>query len=405
MMSIGLQNVGTEIHRKNILRLSALVALVLGLALPVYSASGPQQISGSNEFFIYIGSSKSERTESKGIYVYRFNPSRGELTSLGMVRVTNPAFLAVPPSQRFLYAVNQTPDYDTSAVTAFAIDRATGQLTLLNQVPSRGANPVYALVDKTGRYVVIANYIGGSVATFPLLDDGRLGQAAAFVQYSGASMINHPERPKGSYPHSIDISPDNRFALVTALGLDRLFIYHFDQEHGSLSDNDPPTVDLPPGSGPRHIAFDKTGKHVYVVNETRGTVTVFSYNAAHGALRALQTISTLPKAFKGVNASAEIEVYPTGKFLYASNRGPDSIAVFAIESSKGTLKPIQNVPTQGKGPGNFQIDPTGSYLFVANENSNNVVVFRIDPKTGSLTSTGQQFRVPCPQNIVFVGIE
>jgi len=389
---------------KTIRRLSVLILLLSALVLPVSSLAGPRKVSANDEFFIYIGSSKSERTDSKGIYVYRFKAGTGQLTSLGLVKVMNPAFLAVHPSRRFLYAVNQTADYDTSAVTAFAMDRTTGELTLLNQVSSRGANPVYVMLDKTGRYALIANYIGDTVAAFPLLDDGRLGEASAFVQYSESS-VNHPERPKGAFPHSIDLSPDNRFALVTALGLDKLFVYRFDQARGSLAQNDIPFFSVAPGGGPRHIAFDPSGKHVYSMNETAGTVTVFSYNAADGGLHELQTISTLPKDFKDKNASAEIEVYPSGKFLYASNRGHDSIAVFAIEPKKGTLRPVENVPTQGKAPGNFQFDPTGSYLFVANENSNNVVVFRVDPKVGRLSSTGQVLEVPCPQNMVFVPIE
>ena len=387
---------------KTIRRLSALIVLLSALALPVTGVAAHREVSANDEFFVYIGSSKSERTDSKGIYIYRFKA--GQLTPLGLVKIMNPAFLAVHPNRRFLYTVNQTADYDTSAVTAFAIDRTTGGLTLLNQVSSRGANPVYVLLDKTGRYALVANYIGDSVAAFPLLEDGRLGEASAFVQYSESS-VNHPERPKGAYPHSIDISPDNRFALVTALGLDKLFVYRFDQARGSLAQNDIPFFSVAPGGGPRHIAFDPSGKHVYSMNETAGTVTVFAYNAAEGGLRELQTISTLPKDFKGKNASAEIAVYPSGKFLYASNRGHDSIAVFAVEPQKGTLTPIENVPTQGNAPGNFQFDPTGSYLFVANENSNNVVVFRVDPKAGRLSRTGQVLEVPCPQNMVFVATE
>jgi 6-phosphogluconolactonase len=388
---------------RTIHRISTLLVLLLALA-PLPCLSGAKKLPARGEFFVYIGTSKSERTPSKGIHIYRFRPGTGELTSLGLVEVKNPAFLAVHPNLRFLYAVNQMPDYETSAVTAFAIDRSTGKLTLLNQVSSHGANPVYVLLDKTTRYALIANYIGHTVATFPVLDDGRLGEASAVVKYADWSP-NHPERPKGAYPHSIDLSPDNRFALVTALGLDKLYIYRFDPGHGSLAPSDPPFVNLPAGSGPRHIAFDPKGNYVYSMNETAGSVSVFSYNAADGTLSEIQTISSLPKDFKGQNASAEIEVYPTGKFLYASNRGHDSIEVFAVDSRKGTLTPVENVPSQGKAPGNFQIDPTGSYLFVANENSNNVVIFHIEPKLGRLTPTGQTLEVPCPQNMVFVPVE
>lgn len=402
--SYGLLKARGESNIITIRRLATLLVLSLALTSPGPCVGGSGKVSAGDEFFVYIGSSKSERTASKGIYTYRFRAGTGQLTSVGLVKITNPAFLALHPNHRFLYTVNQTADYATSAVTAFAIDRATGGLTLLNQVSSHGANPVYVLLDKTKRYALVANYIGHNVATFPVLEDGRLGDASDVVQYTDSS-VNHPERPKGAFPHSIDVSSNNRFAIVTALGLDKLFVYRFDSSHGSLVQNDPPFVSLAPGAGPRHIAFDPRGKYVYSMNETAGTVTVFSYNAANGTLSERQTISTLPKDFKGNNASGEIEVHPTGKFLYASNRGHDSIAVFAVESKKGTLTPIESVPTQGKAPGNFQIDPTGSYLFVANENSDTVVVFRIDSNLGRLTPTGHVLEVPCPQNMVFLAVE
>jgi 6-phosphogluconolactonase len=365
---------------------------------------GYEAAPAKNEFFVYVGSSKSERTASKGIYIYRFNAGSGQLSPAGLVKVLNPAFLALHPNHRFLYTVNQTADEARSAATSFTVDRTTGGLTLLNQVSSKGANPVYILLDKTLKYALVANYLGDTVATFPVFGDGRLGEAAAVVRYTGSS-VHHPERPKGVFPHSIDVSADNRFAIVTALGLDRLYVYRFDPAHGSLTENMPSYFSLAPGAGPRHIAFHPNGMYVYSMNETAGNVTVLAYNAADGTLQERQAISSLPMDFKGKNASAEVEVYPTGKFLYASNRGHDSIAVFAVDPEKGTLSLIEIVPSQGKAPGNFQIDPTGKYLFVANEDSDTVVLYRIDPSDGRLTPTGQVLQVPCPQNMVFLGTE
>ena len=394
---------GIRKMRTRVLRYSSALLLTL-LALPVLRIGWASSAPPSDEFFLYIGSSKSERTPSKGIYTYRFKASTGEIASPGLVKVLDPAFLAIHPNHRFLYAVNQSPDAEASGVTSFTIDRKTGGLTLLNQVSSHGANPVYVLLDKTQKYALVANYFGHSVATFPLLADGRLGEAAAVVTYT-ESGPNHPERAKGVFPHSIDLSSDNRFAIVTGLGVDKLFVYKFDPSSGSLIANHPPFFALPPGAGPRHIAFDPKGKFVYTMSEVKGIVTVLSYHAADGSLSEVQSISSLPKDFKGENASAEIEVSPDGKFLYASNRGPDSIALFAVDSGKGTLTPIEIVSSHGKFPNNFSFDPTGSFLFVANEHSDNVVVFRVDRKTGRLTPTGQELQVPCPQNIVFLATQ
>jgi len=235
---------------------------------------------------------------------------------------------------------------------------------------------------------------------FPVLKDGRLGEAVAFVQHHGSS-VNH-ERQLGPHAHMINVTPDNRFALAADLGLDQLLVYRFDATNGSLAPNDPPFGKVNPGLGPRHFAFHPDGKYVYVISEMGSAITTFSYSARDGNLQEIETVSTLPKDFKGKNYCAEIAVHPSGKFLYASNRGHDSIAVLAIDAAKGALTPIEHVSTQGKTPRNFAIDPTGSYIFAANQDTNNIVIFRIDPKSGRLTPTGEMVEVGSPVCVTFV---
>jgi 6-phosphogluconolactonase len=241
------------------------------------------------------------------------------------------------------------------------------------------------------------------VAVFRVLKDGRLGEASAFVQHVGSSV--NPERQKEPHAHSINLSPDNRFAIAADLGLDRLLVYRFDAAKGTLAANTPAFAKVNPGSGPRHLAFHPSGRFAYVISEMQSTVSAFAYDTAGGVLRELQTTSTLPKDFSGENDTAEVQVHLSGKFLYGSNRGHDSIAVFAIDAAQGTLTSIERVPTQGKMPRNFGIDPTGSYLWAANQGSDNLVVFRIDPQTGRLTPTGQVLEVASPVCVKFVAVE
>jgi len=358
-----------------------------------------------DSYLIYVGTYTGPA--SKGIYAFRFDPASGKSTSLGlMVETTNPSFLAIDPSHRYLYAANEVGDYKgerSGGVSSFAIDHKTGKLTFLNEVSSRGAGPCHVALDKTGKYVLVANYDGGGVAVFPVLPDGRLGEASAVVQHSGHGP--NTERQEGPHAHEIQLTRDNRFAIATDLGLDELLVYHFDVAKGTLTANDPPFAKVEPGAGPRHFALHPSGKFVYSLNEMGGSVTGFAYDARKGALSSLQTISSLPKDFKGKNDAAEIVAYASGRFLYASNRGPDNIAVFAIDPAKGTLKLVEHVPTKGKTPRNFGIDPTGGFLFVANEESNNIVVFRVDPATGRLTDTGQVLDVPSPVCVVFIAAE
>jgi 6-phosphogluconolactonase len=381
--------------------------LLLTLLILVMSSVAAASPASKEKYFVYVGTYTAEGSSSKGIYAYRYDPSASTLTPIGLVaESTNPSFLAVHPNHRFLYAVNETGDYKgqkSGAITAFSIDHRTGKLTQLNQVASGGADPCYITVDKTGKYVLVANYTGGSISAFPVLADGRLGDGSAFIQHTGHG--TNPKRQEGPHAHSIDLSPDNRFAIVDDLGLDETLVYKFDSAKGSLTLNDPPFAKAAPGAGPRHFAFHPNGKFGYVLDEMGSTVSAFSYDDAGGVLHPLQTISSLPKGFAGQNDAAEIEVHPAGKFLYASNRGHDSIAVFAIDQKQGILTPIEYVPTKGASPRNFAIDPTGELILAENEKSDNVVVFRIDPQTGCLTPTGKVLDISQPVCVKFVPLD
>jgi len=353
----------------------------------------------------YIGT-YTEGTNSKGIYAFRYDAASGQVTMIGLAaETTNPSFVAVHPNGRFLYAVNELKNYkgpNSGGVSAFAVDRATGKLTFLNELPSLGADPCYIIVDKEGKHVLVANYTGGSVAVFPIKDDGSLGEASAFVQHTGHG--TNPQRQEGPHAHSIDLSPGERFAYVDDLGLDETLIYKYDSAKGTLTPNDPPFAKLDPNTGPRHFALRPDGRFAYVVGEMGHTVTVFANDLKKGSLEKLQTISTLPADFSGRNDDAEIEVHPSGKFLYASNRGHESIAVYAIDPAKGTLTLVEITPTGGNEPRSFEIDPTGKLLFAENQKSDDIVVFKIDQKTGKLTATGQKLDVASPICVKFLKV-
>jgi 6-phosphogluconolactonase len=375
-------------------------ALMLSAILTAHATPAPKQ----GKYLFYVGTYTQDGSQSKGIYAYSLDPSTGQATSLGLAaETTNPSFVALAPSGQYLYAVNEVGNYkgpNSGGVSAFSVDRATGKLTFINEVASRGADPCYIIVDKSGKYVLVANYTGGSVAVFPILEGGKLGEATAFVQHTGHGA--DPKRQEGPHAHSIDLSPDNRFAFVDDLGLDEVLVYKFDASKGTLTPNDPPFTKLDAGAGPRHFVLHPSGKFAYVVAEMQSTVTALSVDLKAGTLQRLQTLSTLPKDFKGENDDAEVHVHPNGKFLYTSNRGHDSIVVYAIDPAKGTLTVIDHVPTQGKIPRSFEIDPTGKFLFAENEKSNNIVIFRIDEKTGRLTATGQKLEVSEPVCVKFV---
>ena len=391
--------------------------LLLSLVTVTMSAA---KDSPKDKYLLFVGTYTQK--ESKGIYAYRFDAASSELTALGVAaETTNPSFLKIDPSHRFLYAVNEVQKYkgaDSGAVSAFAINRQTGKLSLLNEVASRGADPCYIALDKTGKYVLVANYTGGNVAVFPIHADGRLGESSAVLQDTG-TLGPVKERQEAPHSHWIEASAHNRFVYVSDLGLDRVLIYRFDATNGTLTKREaavaksgsgsPNASDffsatLAPGTGPRHAAFSGNGNFMYVLGELDSTVTVFA-NDARETFRSVQRISALPAGFSGHNDAAEIAIHPNGKYLYTSNRGHDSIALFSIDSRTGTLTLVDHFPTRGKAPRDFEIDPTGKFLLVANQDSNNIVVFRIDPNSGALTPTGQTLHVPSPVCLKFMAVE
>jgi 6-phosphogluconolactonase len=375
------------------------VSVLVGVAFPqLVGAKGGQLI-------VYVGTFTG--ASSKGIYAWRFDSISGRMEALGLVaEASRPSFLVVHPNRRFLYAVGRPTSpggAGIGVVLAYAVDKATGSLKLLNTTSSRGVDPTYLSVDRKGENLLVANYNSGSVAVFPILKDGSLSEPSEFIQYSGSSV--HPQRQQGPHSHAINLSPDNRFAFVADLGLDRLFVYRFDSQRGKLTPNNPPAAVLNPGAGPRHFTFHPSGRYVYVINEIQSTLTTFSYDARAGALKELQTVTTLPADFTGASTAAEVQVHPNGKFVYSSNRGHDSIAVFSINAGTGKLTLIELVPSQGKIPRNFSIDPSGSWLIVGNQDSNSLATFRIDPKTGKLRPTGQSFEVGTPSCVRFLAVD
>jgi 6-phosphogluconolactonase len=303
----------------------------------------------------------------------------------------------VHPDKQFLLAVNEVNDFggkSSGAVSSFAIDDVRKSLTFQNQQPTHGAAPCHLAIDATGRYVVSANYGGGSVSVHPIRENGMLGVATDFIQHQGSSI--NPQRQQGPHAHSANIDAQNRFVLVCDLGIDRVLIYELDLNEGKLRPNAAqPWARVKSGAGPRHLDFHPNGEIVYVLNEIGSTITTFAWDAERGTLTEIDSISTLPEDFTERNGTADIHVHPSGKFVYSSNRGHDSIAMFAVKDD-GSLAPMGYTPTGGKTPRNFAIDPTGQYLLAANQNTDNIVVFTIDPKNGKLTPTGHVIHVPTP---------
>jgi 6-phosphogluconolactonase len=377
--------------------LAGLAVLVAAWAAAAGTAAGP----AAGKQWVYIGT-YTRPGGSQGIYRCELDLATGALTPPALVaEAVNPSFLAFHPNGKNLYAVGEVSTLNgqrTGGVSAFAIDAETGKLTHLNQQPSRGAGPCHVTVDRTGKAVLVANYGGGSAAVLPVQDAGRLGAATAFVQHEGKGP--NPKRQEGPHAHSVNLDAANRFAVVADLGLDKLLVYRFDPAKGTITPNDPPALELAPEAGPRHFAFHPDGKRAYVINEMDSTLTACDYDAAKGVLTKRQTVSTLPQGFTGNNSTAEVVVHPSGKFVYGSNRGHDSIAAFAIEPD-GSLRPAGHEPTQGRTPRNFNIDPTGTYLIAANQGSDSLVVFRIDPQSGKLTPTGHRAEVKMPVCVKF----
>jgi 6-phosphogluconolactonase len=343
---------------------------------------------------LYVGTYTSSTSE--GIYVYRMDQLSGALKRLGSAKSENPSFLAIDPRKRFLYAVNETT---TGAVSAFRIDRQTFQLEFLNEQPSAGGDPCHLIVDDRSKSLLLANYTGGNVAVLPIQPDGSLGAASDVEQHEGSGPR---EQQKGPHAHCIRLDRYNRRAFAADLGNDKVMIYRFNAGAGKLEPAKQPFASLHQGAGPRHLTLHPNGKYLYVINELDSSITTFRYDAAKGTLTAFESLSTLPRDFVGKSYCADVHVSRSGRFLYGSNRGHNSIVVFGINPSSGRLTLVEHVSTGGNWPRNFTIDPSGRFLLVANQKSDNVVTFRIDSQTGRLTPTGQVTEIPVPVCLQFL---
>ena len=344
------------------------------------------------------------RGDSEGIYAYRYNSADGGMDPLGLVAETpNPSFLGLHPNGKFIYAVNEgDPDSPSEgSISAFVVDTSTGKLTFLNKVDSMGGLPCHVVVDQTGNFVFVANYGGGSVVSYQLEADGSIGEMASLIQHDGSSVLS----PRQDVPHAHEVvlSEDNSHLFVPDLGMDKVVVYQINAETGELTVNDPPAAELAPGAGPRHMAFHPGGRQAYVIGEIDSTITTFDFDPATAAFTSKQVVSTLPEGFDEDTSTAEIEISADGNFVYGSNRGHDSIAVFGVDPEDKTLTFVEHAPIQGRTPRNFVIDPTGAYLFSENQNTNNIVQFSREAATGRLTPTGQVLTdVPSPVCMVFL---
>lgn len=368
--------------------------LVLFLFAACTRPAGPV---AAPDYLVYVGTNVASEQEPT-IFLYRLSAATGALTRVGAYPGgVKPSYLTVAAGRRFLYAVSETETFRGApggGVSAFAVDRRTGGLTLLNQQPSTGASPCYISLDHTGKVAMVANYGGGNVSQLPVQADGQLAAPTATDQHRGSG-----PHPNQTAPHAHCLLPDpaNRYAFAVDLGTDQVLGYRLDPARGQLTRlPGEPAFTAKPGAGPRHLTFAPDGRRAYLINELNSTVTALAYDAAAGHFRELQTVSALPAGYAGTNSCADIHVAPNGRFLYASNRGHNSIAVFAIDATSGTLTLVQHESTQGQTPRNFTLDPAGRLLLVANQNSNNVVTFRVDQQIGRLMPTGQTAEVPSP---------
>jgi 6-phosphogluconolactonase len=378
------------------MRLSLLLALALAFT-PAALAESPKE----GPMWVFVGTYTGKK--SQGIYRVEFDPATGKLGTPELAaKATNPSFLAVHPKRTHLFSVGEVGDAKGKrggGVSSFTLDTKTGELTPINQESSVGAGPCHIVCDKQGKNVLVANYGGGSVAVLPVDESGKLAKASSFAQHTGSSV--NPKRQERPHAHSVNLDAANRFAVVADLGIDKLLVYKYDPSSGTITPNDPPAVDLAPGAGPRHFAFHPNGKWAYTNNELDWTVTALSYDADKGAFTKLNTVSTLPAPHAG-NSTAETVVHPNGKFVYVSNRGHNSIAIFEIDQTTGELKAAGH---QGQGvnvPRNFNIDPTGRWMIVANQAGDSLTVYEIDPTSGQLKPTGQSVEVGSPVCVKFV---
>ena len=345
---------------------------------------------------VYVGTYTNNNT-SEGIYVCNLNLSSGELKKISTIKSTDPAFLAIDRKRKFLYAANEIGTFEgkpTGTISAFSINQKTGELTFLNQQISNGAGPCNVTVDKSGKNVLVANYSAGSVSVIAVKPDGSLGEVTDTVQHQGSSI--NQRRQKEPHAHCIVVDDSNRFAFSADLGTDKVMIYKLDAKKGKITPNSQAFAPIKPGSGPRHFAIHPKSNYAYVINELSSSLTTFAFDKTAGTLKELQTVPTIPSDFTGTSYCADVHVHPSGKFVYGSNRGHDSIVSFAIDPNSGNLSYIEHQSVIGKWPRNFGIDPTGQFLLVANQNTNNIFIFRIDEKTGKLTATGNSLEVPAP---------
>jgi 6-phosphogluconolactonase (cycloisomerase 2 family) len=353
----------------------------------------------SSSMFAYVGCYTTEKRKGhgKGINVYRMDPASGNWSHVQLVEdLVNPSFLALDRRKRFLYSVHG----DMTYATAFAIDASTGHLTPLNQQDTGGTNPVHLAIDPSNRFLVVSNYSSGSVAVLPINADGSLAPLSDVVELQGKPGP-HPSRQTSSHPHHNPFDPSGRFLLVPDLGLDKVFVFRLDTAKGKLVPADMPEVATQAGAGPRHVDFHPSLPYVYAINELDSTMVTYRYDAAHGELKPLQALSTLPSDFTGNSTTAEIAVDPAGTFVYGSNRGHDSIVIYSIDQSSGLLTQVGWKPTEGRKPRYFGLDPSGTLLYAGNQDSDTVITFRIDQATGKLTPTGQVVQTGSPVTIVF----
>lgn len=373
-----------------------------------FAALTTTALAGDN-FLVYFGTSTNAKNKSKGIYVARFNSVTGELTQPELAaEAGSPGFLAIHPSKKYLYAIGDIATSDgkkAGGITSFSIDKASGKLTQINQADAVGSGPCHVSVDKTGKLAAIANYGSGSVASYAIKDDGSVSEAASFYQHEGSSI--DPKRQTGPHAHSVNFSPDNRFAFACDLGLDKVLIYKIDPATGKMTPNEPAFVKTPAGGGPRHLAFHPSGKFVFVNNEMAMSETVFAYDAETGALTEIETVSTLPEADRGTKgySTAETLAHPNGRFVYVSNRTHDTIAVFSCDPATGKLTLIQNVPVEGEIPRNICLDPTGKWLIAAHQNSGTAALFKVDQDSGKLSFTGTKVNVPGSICVRFLALD
>jgi 6-phosphogluconolactonase len=380
----------SELSRREFIALSA-----LGIAGCAVRGAGGTTTEGDR--MLYVGT-YTEKTASKGIYRMRLSPRSGALAIDGVAAETlNPSFIALSPDGSAAFAVNEVGQLDGQAgggVTAFARDGASGSLRALGRELTKGADPCYVSTDRSGRFLFVANYTGGSVAMYPVIAGGGIGPMAAFIQHHGHGP--DAERQEGPHAHCVIPDPMNRFVLVADLGLDRIMVYRFDAAAGVLNTATAGQGMLAPGAGPRHLAFHPNGRVLYVTNELNSTVTAFRYDPETGSLTELQTVPSISEPTTVENFPADIHLHPSGRFLYMSNRGHNSIAAFAIDAATAKLTPIQLTSTEGDWPRNFAIDPGGEFLIVANQRSDSIHSFRIDSTSGKLRSTGHRVSVPAP---------